>query len=597
MLRAARGGLGFGLAMTVVEVWMTAARLAPLGMRSQLPMLASGVALMLGLATLVGSATIGAARRGPVWHWLAMLIVWVAIQEYAAPGGSRVSVLIVPLGGLVLLAAGAWIGRRVRWAPVVLGILLAGVGLVAPEVPAGRHAASTLPLPARHARPDAPDVVVVVLDTVRADHLSTYGYARPTSPRFDALARDGTLFLDAVAPATWSLPSHASLFTGRFPSAHGAHDEHRYLDPTTPTLAERFAAAGYETRAFTANAWITDASGMTRGFGSTDETSGGGGVAGTFQSMHRLLDRVGLGASDKGGAQVAGNVAAWLASRPATDRPAFTFIDFIEAQAPYHQLPPEYLNRFTARTRRELRTTSLQLAMAALGGSLPPDGDTIEQATAMYDAGIAYADELLGRVAEALRQRGTLDRTILVVLSDHGELLGERGEFGHGRSLYEPILHVPLLVRYPPAIPGGVRVATPVSVAGVYATVLDLAGLPLEPSAQVGSLRVVIEGDPHPGPVLAEQFATALGSALDSDDPLLAKQARFRAYREGRRKLVDAEPGGTFFFDLDEDPGEEHDVSMRDRLLVGRLREHLDVWREELGLPDLRTAVAGPPRP
>jgi uncharacterized sulfatase len=236
--------------------------------------------------------------------------------------------------------------------------------------------------------------------------------------------------------------------------------------------------------------------------------------------------------------------------------------------------------------------------MATFGGTLPAGADVVEQATAMYDAGVAYADGLLGRLVAALRARGTLDRTILVVLSDHGELLGEHGEFGHGRSLYEPVLHVPLLVRHPARIPAGRRVATPVSTAGVYATVLDLAGLAPEPSVQVGSLVPVIDGAPHPGPVLAEQFESTLGSTIETSDPLLEKRARLRAYRVGRAKLVDAEPGGTFLFDLEHDPGEADDVAMGQRMTVASLRESLDAWRERLGIPDLRAAVGKPaPKP
>jgi arylsulfatase A-like enzyme len=597
LLRAARGGAGFGLAMTVVEVWMHAARTMAFGMRSPLPMVTSGAAMIVALAVTIGVATLGAARRGTAWHAVAMAIAWIAIQEYAAPAGraGRLFVLGPPVGALALLAGAAWLARRVAWLPWAVGVGLVVAGVLAPEVRASsRVGQPDLPPVATPARPDAPDVVIVVLDTVRADHLGAYGYARPTSPHFDALARDGTLFLDATSPATWSLPSHASLFTGRFPSSHGAHDEHLLLATGIPTIAERFAAAGYDTRSFTANAWITDSLGMTRGFRWTDEAWRRGDVAQTFQSMYRLLDRLGFGGADKGGAQVATNVETWLVARPPDDRPAFTFVNFIEAHFPYHQLPPYWLGRFTTRSRRELRAVSTQLMMAAFGGAPPVGPEVVEQATAMYDAGVAYADDLLGRLVDALRRRGTLDRTILIVLADHGELLGEHGEFGHGRSVYEPVLHVPLLVRYPPRIAADRRVTTPVSAAGVFATALDLAGLPPEPGVQVGSLVPVIDGAPHPGPVLAEQFAAVLGSAIDADDPLLDERARLRAYRVGRQKLVDAEPGGTFFFDLDADPGEAHDVAMQQRSRVATLRDSLEGWRERLGLRDLRAAVGAP---
>jgi arylsulfatase A-like enzyme len=545
-------GAGFGLAMAAVEVWANAARLLSLGMRPPLPVATRDAAMIVALAALVGVATIGAARRGRGWHSIAMGVVWIAIQAYAAPADrqGRTLAFLMPVGGLVLTAIGARMGRRARWAPGALGVAAVVLGIVAPEAAARLHTApprSALP----PAPPDAPDVVLIVLDGVRADHLGAYGYTHPTSPKFDALARDGALFLDAVAPGTWSLPTHASLFTGRFVSAHRAHDEHMFLEPRTPTLAERFAAAGYDTRLFSADASITDSFGMTRGFRWTDEAWRHGELVRTSYAMHRLLDRVGLGGTDESGAHVASNVEQWLVSRPVDDRPAFTLID-------------------------------------VGGGTLPVAGDAIEQVVAKYDAGIARADVLLGRIVQALRRRGSLDRTILVVLADHGALLGEHGAVGTGYSPYEPVLHVPLLVRYPKTVLAGRRLDTPVSTVGVYATLLELARLPREPSAQVGSLTAVLRGEPHPGPIIAEHFAATAGNTADLDDPLLEKRARFRVYRVGRRKLVDAEPGGTFLFDLDADPGEEHDVAMKKRRKVGQVREQLDDWRERLGIPDLR---------
>jgi hypothetical protein len=170
--------------------------------------------MMIGLGALVGAATIGAARRGRGWHWLAMAIVWVALQEYAAPAGpeGRTLALVTPVGALALLALGSGLGRRARWLPVVVGIVLVVTGVLAPEVAARRRPTpplAALPL----ARPGARDVMLVVLDTVRADHLGAYGYARPTSPRFDALAREGTLFLDVVA-AVACLALHGPLRVG-----------------------------------------------------------------------------------------------------------------------------------------------------------------------------------------------------------------------------------------------------------------------------------------------------------------------------------------------------------------------------------------------
>jgi arylsulfatase A-like enzyme len=442
--------------------------------------------------------------------------------------------------------------------------------------------------------PNAPDVVVVVLDTMRADHMSAYGYARPTTPHFDALAENGLLFAEAISPATWSLPSHASLFTGRYPSAHGAHDEHRFLDAGGPTLAETLAAAGWDTRSFTANSWISDGLGMVRGFAWTDEAWRHGDVARSMHSMHRLLDRLGFRPVDKGGAGVADGFAAWFASRPPDAPPAFVFLNFIEAHFPYHQLPEDYLHRYTDVPLPALRALSLQLMAAEFGGD-PPDVEAArEPATAMYDAGVAYADALLGRVVEAIRARGTLDRTIIVVLADHGELLGEHGEFGHGHTVYEPVLHVPLLVRFPPAVAAG-RATQPVSTAGVYATICRLLGIALPPSVQAGS---VLPGH-MPGPVLSEQYAAMLGSeSAETTDPLLRHDRRYRAYRGGTDKLVVDSAGGTWFFDLAVDPDERHDLAPLYPDRVKRLRGELDMWTATLALPALDAPIdAAPPPP
>jgi arylsulfatase A-like enzyme len=452
----------------------------------------------------------------------------------------------------------------------------------------------------RSAPAGTPDVVVVVLDTVRADHVSAYGYRRPTTPHFDALARDGTLFLDATAPSTWSLPSHASLFTGLFPSVHGAHDEHRLLDLGPPTLAETFAAAGYDTRCFTANAWISDNLGLTRGFAWQDEAWRDGRAGRAFTSMLRLLDRLGMGVEDKGGATVAANFEAWAASRPTTGPPAFAFLNFIEAHFPYHQLPPDYLRRFTDETPAALRTLSLRLFAAQFGGDPVDPAEAAEPAIAMYDAGVLYADMLLGRVATALERRGSLDRTVLVVLADHGELLGERGEFGHGQSLYEAVTRVPLLVRYPPRVPVGRRIEQPVSTVGVFATVLDLAGVPPSRRPDVGSLVPLLDGGLGGAPVIAERYAneTIGGRVRDGVDALMRPNERFRSYRVGHLKLIETGTSKAhFLFDLAADPGEEHDLARARPDDLARLKSELGTWQQALGLPPLDAPVGGAPPP
>jgi arylsulfatase A-like enzyme len=581
-------GAGFGLAMAALMTVMASARIMAFNMHAPRTMMLTGAAVAVALGAVLGLACAVLLRRGPAIHLLAVAIAWAAIELVVAPE-SRLFQMVSVASPLVALGA-VLLGRRASRVATATAVLLIVAGVVLPEVQAGRRASSA-PVVRGTAPAGAPDVVVVVLDTVRADHMSAYGYERPTTPHFDALAAGGLLFLEAVSPATWSLPSHASLFTGRFPSAHGAHDEHRFLEPGAPTLAETLAAAGWDTRSFTANAWISDGLGMIRGFAWTDEAWRHGDVARSMHSMHRVLDRLGIRPEDKGGAGVADGFVSWFRARPPDAPPAFVFLNFIEAHFPYHQLPADYLNRFTDVPPSALRALSLKLMAAQFGGEPPDPVADREQATAMYDAGIAYADALLGRVIDALRRRGTLDRTIVVVLADHGELLGEHGEFGHGHSVYDPVLHVPLLVRFPPTIAAG-KASQPVSAAGVYATICELLGLDVPATVQAGSVLPASRGRPAPGPALAEQYAAMLGSDVPSDgDPLLRHDRRFRAYRAGTDKLIVDSTGRAWFFDLAVDPAERQDLAPLYPDRVNRLRGELDAWVGALGLPALDAAV------
>ena len=428
-------------------------------------------------------------------------------------------------------------------------------------------------------------MVLIVLDTVRAGSVSTYGYERATAPALDALAREGALFLDATSPSTWSLPSHGSLFTGWFPSAHGVHGEHRLLAPEPPTLADVMAAAGWDTRCFTANPHISDTFGLTRGFRWSDE-SWRSGAGGGFKFAHRLLDRIGFGKDDKGGAAVADNFAGWMASRPAGDRPTFTFINFLEAHFPYHQLPAPFLYTYTDAPLSTLRDVSLKAFGAQFGRRIAPEeaAAVTRHSLDMYDGGVRYTDHLLGRVVDALRDTGRLDETVLVVISDHGELIGEHGSYGHGAGLYEPGIRVPLLVRYPPRVRAAARVREPVSTVGVMATILDLAGL-AAPRVHVGSLLPALDGRPAGAPVIAERYV-GRPEALPVP-PLLHMDRRYRVYRVGTEKLARTSTGETFLFDLAADPGETTDLAAARPDAVARLGAELDDWAATLGLPAL----------
>ena len=303
-------------------------------------------------------------------------------------------------------------------------------------------------------RDPRPDVLVIVLDTVRADHLGIYGYERATSPTIDAFAREAVVYRTAIAPGTWTPPSHASLLTGLLPSTHavgyageavggGIHA----LDPTVETLAERLRAAGYRTAAFIGNqGYLAPIFGLAQGF-ETYRTRN----LGSVDDLTRVL-------------------IAWLERR---ERPAFVLVNVIDAHEPYEP-PPPYDRMFPGYLERPLPQhpqDELQVR-----GRLPPP-DEIAHYVGRYDGEIRHIDDRLGDVFAALKRLGRYDDALIIVTADHGELFGEHGRWGHGGDPTYPLVRVPLIVRYPRRARTGVE-PSPVSLADVPATVLATLGLP-----------------------------------------------------------------------------------------------------------------------
>jgi arylsulfatase A-like enzyme len=406
-----------------------------------------------------------------------------------------------------------------RWRAALLAVLpglLAGCGAPAPA--------------------PRPNLVLVTLDTTRADRLGAYGYGRPTSPHLDALAAEAILFENAYSTSSWTLPAHASLFTGLYPASHGVrHDpagplllasaidapdgiRARPLAPGQGTLAEWLRGAGYRTAGFVAGPWLLRVFGLGRGFEVWDDAG--------------ITDAAGRRARE-----VTEAALAWL-EREARE-PFLLFLNYFDPHAPYLP-PPEWAGSFLPR-------------------GLRPDPRSAAQAPALYDAEILYMDHELGRVLRRLRERGIFERTLVVVTSDHGELLGERGEWGHERFLWEPLVRVPLLVKPAgPARPGR-RETARASLVDVPSLVLAAAGVAAPPGLQ-GAWPV-----PSRRALLAE--VNPLSAESDTGD--------WRGLLEGPFKYLESSLGDRLLFDLARDPEERHDLSAGDPEALRRAAERL----------------------
>ena len=318
----------------------------------------------------------------------------------------------------------------------------------------------------------APNVLLLILDTVRAQDLSLYGYARETSPELERLASTGVAFDRAIAPAPWTLPSHASMFTGVAPDRLAA-DFHAPLDAVAPTIAEVLRAHGYATGGFVANlSYTTRASGLDRGFSTYRDhrVSAGLFLSSTFwlrKAAQEIRPALGVHGAlvRKPAAEVNREFLSWL---PTDGKPFFAFLNYFDAHTPY-KLERPFDGKFGDRPPRYWQFKPW--------GRSYSDAELAEFRES-YNSAIAYVDAQVGELLGEMERRGVLRNTLVILTSDHGEHLGEHGGItGHGNSLYLPLLHVPLVISYPSHVPAGARVERIVSLQDIPATILELLGV------------------------------------------------------------------------------------------------------------------------
>ena len=348
-----------------------------------------------------------------------------------------------------------------------------------------------------------------MLDNVRVDSMSLHGYGRPTTPNLERLAPRAIRFDQARATAPWTLPSHASMFTGRWPHELSVGWD-RPLDAMHPTLAEALAGHGYATAGFVGNTYYCNTRyGLGRGFARYEDDYENQTVS-PFEVLRstglgkRLIQALGFpirveegGTSIRKTAEMLNrDVLGWLDRRP-PERPFFVFLNYFDAHCPF--VPPEGPDpRFglCALPEAERIEKLKRFQRLMVGKPAPGDGprERVESEVTdifrdSYESCIAYLDRQVGRLFAELGRRGLLDDTLVIVTSDHGEHFNEHGFFGHGLSLYRRELHVPLLI-FPPSPDGPGRViAEPVSLRELPATALNVLGLGARP--------------PFPGPSLA----------------------------------------------------------------------------------------------
>jgi arylsulfatase A-like enzyme len=546
------------------------------------------------------------------WTFIAISFLWNPdsilprrFYVFAAFGAQALLLVFILAGWLVRSAAArlrpSW--RRPALATAaVTAVLAAAIAAGALRSPGARPRAL-----ATGSAPAAPNVVLIVVDTLRRDHLSTYGYPRPTSPHIDRLAAEGVRFEHAYSTASWTLPAHASLFTGLYPSTHRTDTGSILLPGSLITLAQVLAARGYRTGGFSANPWVTAMNGFDRGFERFDYV-GVRTVTGVF--FLNLMGegwraRRGLAPADLGGEDVTDSLIRWTEDAGRSGAPFFAFANYMEAHEPYGSVPEPFFSAFVTAPlpatvgRQWVREAPLFLCSSCVEGESGPEGlqctggrwrvsaERRTAATALYDAGVLYVDHQIGRVVEALDRAGRRDDTLVVVTSDHGETLGERGQMGHGGLLYESVLEIPLIIRYPRLFPAGTRMGEAASLVDLLPTIAAAAGAPAPP---LPDGRNLAPGAPAPErPVLAEYFPVAehvwraVGRRLRCDYHLAGRESA--SIESGGFKYIWSSRGENELYELAADPTEERNLVGERAEVASRLDVELKTWRARLRSP------------
>jgi arylsulfatase A-like enzyme len=515
--------------------------------------------------------------------------------------GARLGIASLALTALLLgvTAASVLFGRKFHLpaVPLRFGAIGGALLLILVSYTLGRPAqnrveAASTPL----AQTGRPNVLLIVMDTVHADHLAAYGYQRDTTPNLRELARDSMLYTNAISASDITLTSHASLFTGMYPSWHGAYCDPqnaaygRAISNSYPTVAELLHSAGYQTSGVAANLYLRADFGLERGFDRFRiprpvpllATENAFMLRGALRrGLSTVFDTAQFDRLYALGEDINSELFADLAAFSKPGAPAFLFVNYMDAHFPY--VPPSpYDSRYPGR-RPGMTQDDLESEQKVLvtGNAAVPAYQS--HCVSQYDGGIAYVDHQIGEVVTWLKRHGAYDNTMIVVTSDHGEAFGERHRVGHANSPYQNLLHVALIVKYPHTAQRGAE-ERPVSLSDVTPTILETAGIAAPRTMQGRSLKAATERE-----IFSETFPCPVAHSPDCPNGCTA-----RAIFSWPYKFITSSNGHRELFDLSGDPTERRNLYVqqpeRAALLAGRLSQ----WMQSMPQQSRETHTLSP---
>jgi len=430
-----------------------------------------------------------------------------------------------------------------------------------------------------------PNIIIFMMDTQGARNMGCYGYYRPTTPNIDLLAREGAVFLNHFVTGPWTLPTHASLFSGRYESGHGAGAQHEVLEPGIPMMGEIFGRAGYHTAAFCNNIWAYDPEPGGTSWGFKDYIR-----YNDLEAVEPFVPSDNPDERDKGALKAVGLMLQWIDRHRArrAEQPFLIFVNSVEPHDVYR--PPEpFRSRFLppgVQYDPDVHAPHGLQARVTVGEFTPPlDFWFIQRA--LYDASTATLDDRIGLFTRELRQRGILDDTIFIVTGDHGDTIGEHpGHCYHNQNgVWDTIMKTPLVVRYPRLIKPGARCKNLTQIVDVLPTLMDICGVE-DPAARqsiqgenfVTALKkpvrdfALLEAQRSIHPIRRAWSETANPEEID----VRFMNVWYKAARTQRHKYVWVSNGQDMLFDIVKDPDERWNVIDRHPEIARKLQQAME---------------------
>lgn len=459
-----------------------------------------------------------------------------------------------------------------------------------------------------------PNILLIVLDTTRARNLSCYGYSKETSPNLDRIAEEGVLFSNAITNSSWTLPAHASLFTGTYPSTHLVNNWNDKLSENLVTIAQFFRDTGYQTIAINNNSWINEQFGLERGFDvfikmwlffqtSNDLNTVSRSIKNVnpvnklqivtksifkgnalLNLINGVYGKLLYNRYDLGGKRIVKAFENWLHRNRNPRKPFFMFINLLETHLPYKPLP-DYLTPFLdgKYTLKQVKRLS-QEPLRYITGIEKIDKYDAEILTALYDAEIKYLDSLIGSIYNILSNSKFLKNTILVIVGDHGENIGEHNMMSHFYCLYDTVIHIPFIMRYPAELPKAKTHTEVVQLSDIFPTLAAMVSLENRlPKNQIEGKNIFttdqndriavseLLGVNPPIEVLARKTGIAESELKHFDKQIIA--LRNRQY-----KYIQDSYSNEEFFDISKDPYELQNIIQEKPELHEMFRQFKKTW-------------------